>query len=182
MEKGLIHLYLGDGKGKTTAAIGLAIRAAGRKRKVVFAQFLKGRKTGEIAPLKGLGVHVIRSEKNKGFFCNMNEDEKAAFRGEQTRILDEVKEAVFGVRKTADGANQVDLVVLDEAVDTLALKVVDDEALRDFVMQKPEGMELVITGRSAPDWLMEKADYITEMKKVKHPYDRGIVGREGIEY
>ncbi|MCL2111830.1 MAG: cob(I)yrinic acid a,c-diamide adenosyltransferase [Clostridiales bacterium] len=175
MSKGLIHLYIGDGKGKTTAAIGLAVRAAGRERKVVLAQFLKGRKTGEAAMLEGLGVSVIRSEKNRKFYCNMNDDERVGFREEQVRLLEEAKEAVFG-------GTQVDLLVLDEAVDTLDLNMLDEGALKDFIMQKPEDMELVITGRSAPPWLIEMADYITEMKKHKHPYDRGIDAREGIEF
>ena len=175
MGEGLIHLYLGDGKGKTTAAVGLAIRAAGRKRKVVFAQFLKGRKTGEVAPLKGLGVRVIRSEKNRGFYCYMKEEERVDFRAEQLRLFEEIREAVFG-------AEPVDLLVLDEAVDVLDMNMIDDAVLQSFIMQKPEALEVVLTGRAAPDWLMERADYITEMKKVKHPFDKGVAARESIEY
>jgi len=175
MDKGLIHIYIGDGKGKTTAAVGLAVRAAGRKRKVVFAQFLKGRKTGEVAPLKGLGVQVIRSEKNRKFFCYMDEEERIGFREEQLRLLEEAGEAAFG-------GEAADLLVLDEAVDILDLNMIDDEALRSFIEQKPEGLELVLTGRAAPDWLIEMADYVTEMRKIKHPYDSGVTGREAIEF
>jgi cob(I)alamin adenosyltransferase len=175
MDKGLIHLYVGDGKGKTTTAIGLVVRAVGRKRKVVFAQFLKGRKTGEIAPLKGLGVHVIRSEKNRKFSCYMDAEEREAFCQEQVKLLEEVREVIFGDAR-------IDLLVLDEAVDVSNLNMVDEDGLRRFVEEKPESLELVLTGRAAPDWLMEKADYITVMKKVRHPYDCGIIGREGIEY
>jgi cob(I)alamin adenosyltransferase len=176
MSTGLIHIYIGDGKGKTTASVGLAVRAAGRRRKVVFAQFLKGRKTGEVPSLKKLGVQVIRSAKNKGFYCSMNEEQRKEFRDEQLRLLEEVREAVF------NAPAPVDLLVLDESLDTCDLNIIDEESLREFIMQKPEGMELVLTGRSAPDWLLEMADYVSEMKKHKHPYDQGINGREAIEY
>jgi len=176
MSDGLIHLYIGDGKGKTTAAVGLAARASGRGRRVVFAQFLKGRKTGEVLSLKKLGVLVLRSEKNKGFFCSMNEEQRIDFRAEQLKLLNEIQEIAFSE------TTQADLLILDEALDLYDLNMIDEEALREFMLKKPERMELVLTGRGAPDWLQEKADYITEMKKRKHPYDRGVNGREAIEY
>ena len=175
METGLIHLYYGDGKGKTTASIGLAARAAGCGRKVVFAQFLKGCSTGEIASLKKLGVRVINSERFKGFFSSMDGDQQKEYLAEQLRLLSEIGEAAFG-------ADPADLLVLDEAADICGSNKVDEQVLRDLLLQKPGGMEIVITGHCAPDWLVELSDYITEMKKHKHPYDRGILARESIDY
>ena len=195
MNKGLIHLYIGDGKGKTTAATGLAARAAGCGRRVVFTQFLKGRRTGEVSSLEALGVMVVRSEIDFGFCWEMDGGQRKTCHAEQGRLLGEARGAVLddtgeiredifatspgnppGTDKTAD------LLVLDEALDVIATGMLDEEALKGFVMQKPEGLELVLTGRAAPGWLMEKADYITEMKKIKHPYDMGVKAREAIEY
>jgi len=171
----MIHLYIGDGKGKTTAAVGLATRAAGCGRNVVFAQFLKGSNTGEIVSLETLGVRVIRSERNMGFIWNMDSEKQDAFRMEQARLLEAVAEMVFGVPSA-------DVLILDEALDGIATNMLDDGAFMDLITRKPDGLEIVITGRAAPDWLTERADYITEMKKIRHPYDLGAVARQGIEY
>ena len=175
MSTGLIHMYYGDGKGKTTAAVGLAVRAAGCGRRVVFAQFLKGRPTGELAPLKELGVKLIRSDKDLGFCWELTEEQMVVWRAEQTRLFGEIREAV-------SGAEPVDLLVLDEALNVAAKELLQKEELLEFIAQKPEGLEIVLTGRPAPEWLLEKADYITEMKCHRHPYDRGVMAREAIEY
>ena len=178
MNTGLIHMYFGDGKGKTTAAIGLAVRASGRGKRVLFAQFLKGRSTGELAPLGELGIKIIRSEKDMGFFFNLKEEQKEAFRAEQARLFEkvngEIKDAVFA-------GEPIDLLVLDEALN-MDREMFDEEALKDFISNKPESLEIVLTGRPAPEWLTEKADYVTEMKKHKHPYDSGVIARKSIEY
>ena len=175
MNTGLIHMYFGDGKGKTTAAIGLAVRAVGCGKRVVFAQFLKGRPTGELASFKTLGIKVIRSERDMGFCFDMSEEQKEACRVEQTRLFDEIRNAVFD-----DGL--IDLLVLDESLNMIGRDLFDEETLKEFVLQKPEGLEIVLTGRPASDWLMEKANYVTEMKNHKHPFDSGIIARESIEY
>jgi cob(I)alamin adenosyltransferase len=175
MKKGLIHLYIGDGKGKTTASVGLATRASGYGKSVVFAQFLKGRSTGETIPLKKLGALIIRSDKDMGFCRDMDDGQRRIFRAEQERILAEVKGAVSDRDKT-------DLLILDEALNAIEIEMLDENALKEFILQKPEHIEIVLTGRKAPDWLIETADYVTEMKKIKHPYDRGVGGRPSIEY
>jgi len=175
MEKGLIHLYIGEGKGKTTAAVGLAARAAGNGRRVVFGQLLKGGETGEIASLKALGVRVIRSEKENCFTWEMDEQQKAECEAEQMRLFDEIREVI-----REDEA--LDLLVVDEALDVVAFGALDEQSVKDVFDSKPETLEVVCTGRGAPDWLIEKADYVTEMRKIKHPFDRGIKAREAIEY
>ena len=174
-KEGLVHMYFGDGKGKTTAAVGLAARAAGRGRRVLFAQFLKGRKTGELNSIKKFDARVIRSEKSKRFCWEMTDEEIAECRMIQAELLDEIKEIIHG-------AEQIDLLVLDESLNAAERGLLDEDALRDFIMQKPRGLEIVLTGRTAPEWLMERADYITEMKKHKHPFDKGVDGRMAIEF
>jgi len=175
MKTGLIHLYIGDGKGKTTAAVGLAARAAGSGMKVVFGQVLKGSTTGEVASLEALGVKVIRSDKKMGFVWQMNEEQKEECRAEQQRLFDEIHNTVVSEPDTG-------LVVVDEALDVIALGLVDEQLVREVIETKREGLEVVFTGHTAPEWLIEKADYVTEMKKIKHPYDNGVTARAAIEY
>lgn len=171
MNEGFIHLYTGDGKGKTTAAAGLAARAAGYGKRVVFAQFLKGSQSGEVSSLEALGIMVVRSKIDFGFCWEMNGGQRETCRAEQERLLGEARDA-----------GPADLLVLDEALDAISTGMLDEEALKGLVMQKPERLELVVTGRAAPGWLVDMAGYITEMKKVKHPYDLGVKAREAIEY
>ena len=174
-EKGLIHVYFGENKGKTTAAVGLSVRVAGYGKRVVFAQFLKGRATGEIAPLEKLGIEIIRTDKNKKFLWEMTPEQREECQSIQSDLLSEVEELM-------KNGEQVDLLVLDEALNATSRDLLDEERLKEFVKNKPEHMELVLTGRPLPEWLIETADYITEMKKHKHPYDQGVNGREAIEY
>lgn len=170
---GLIHLYTGDGKGKTTAAMGLAVRAAGCGFKPVVAQFLKSGKTGELESLSKLGIPVIRSEKQFGFSFNMDEETKEKSRSEQAGVLDE---AIKTVKEGGGG-----LLVLDEAVGAVSAGLLDEEKLRRFIETKPENLEVVMTGRDPKPWMMEIADYHTCMRKEKHPFDCGVAARTGIE-
>ncbi|MDR3343592.1 MAG: cob(I)yrinic acid a,c-diamide adenosyltransferase [Treponema sp.] len=170
---GLIHVYIGDGKGKTTASVGLSVRAAGRDKKVIFAQFLKSGITGELRSLETLGIPVIRSAIPLGFTCQMDAAAQAACKAEQQRIWNQVLAVVQ--------AGPVDLLVLDEVLDAINTKMLDEQELRSFVEHKPTELELVLTGRGPGEWLMEQADYISEVRKVKHPFTRGIPARIGIE-
>lgn len=170
---GLIHLYMGSGKGKTTAAVGLCARAAGRGKKVIFAQFLKGMESGEILSLEKLGVIIIRSSVRFGWLSQMDELVKTSCGEAQRELLRETAAALGD----ATGA----LVVLDEVLDALNAGMIDAETLRDFIEHRGAETELVMTGRNPPPWLLEKADYVSDVQKVKHPFDRGIKAREGIE-
>jgi cob(I)alamin adenosyltransferase len=186
---GLVHVYIGDGKGKTTASVGLSVRAAGRDKKVVFAQFLKSGVTGELRSFETLGIPVIRSEIHLGFTHQMDEAAKAACTAEQQKVWRRVQEMVqTGISSAASPGTSsaaspgpVDLLVLDEVLDAINMKMLDELELRSFIENKPEDLEVVITGRNPSEWLMERADYFTEMKKIKHPYNRGIKARIGIE-
>ncbi|MBR1770410.1 MAG: cob(I)yrinic acid a,c-diamide adenosyltransferase [Lachnospiraceae bacterium] len=167
----MIHLYTGDGKGKTTAAIGLAVRAAGNSLPVCFAQFMKGSETGELHSLAQLpNVRILRSEKDFGFYRHMREEDKAALRQIHDAILDQLLEA----------AETAGLIVLDEITYPVNWGLVDVEKLRRLLQISKA--ELVLTGRDAADFLTDCADYVTEMRCVRHPYQRGVPARKGIEY
>ena len=167
---GLVHLYWGAGKGKTTAAMGLALRSLGAGRKVVVVQFLKGGPSGEIPLLEQLGARVFRGKAGQKFTFQMSEAEKAETKALQTENL----------RRAL--ALEADLLVLDEACAAWQKDLADRELLKQAVLEKPEVQEVVLTGREPPDWLWEAADYITEMKCHRHPFEQGIPAREGVEF
>ncbi len=167
---GLVHLYWGDGKGKTTAAMGLALRALGTGRKVVIVQFLKGGQSGEIPLLRSLGAQIFRGKAGMKFSFQMDEAEKAETRALQTEHL----------RQALDC--EADLLVLDEACAAWQTGLVDRELLKKAVLEKPAEREVVLTGRQPPEWMREAADYITEMHCHRHPYERGVPAREGVEF
>ena len=169
----MIQVYCGDGKGKTTAAMGLILRHVGAGGHAVLAQFLKSAPTGELAALERLGVPVYRNELPHGFFPNMSEEMKAKVRALHDRTLAEV------TRLTR--ANECSLLVLDELNAALTLGLIDREAVFSLLGDHGEA-ELVVTGRDPCAELQARADYITEMKLVKHPYKQGVKARKGIEF
>ena len=167
---GLLHLYYGDGKGKTTAAMGLALRALGSGKKVVVLQFLKGGQSSEIPLLEQLGAKIYRGKAGQKFVFQMNEAEKAATRDLQNRNL------------AAAMTEDADLLVLDEAGSAWELDMVDKALLQKAVLARPAAQECVLTAHAAPRWMLDAADYVTEMKCCRHPYQKGIAARKGIEY
>jgi hypothetical protein len=171
---GLIHIYCGDGKGKTTAAVGLAVRCAGRGNKVLLVQFLKSRDSGELYSLAKLpDIEVMRGKESKKFTFQMNEEEKHALLIEHNKMFEQV------LAKIKNGGYS--LLILDEVIGALNAKVFEMPKLIEFLRHKPENLEVVLTGRNPASELVEIADYVSEMRKVKHPMDKGIMAREGIE-
>lgn len=171
---GLIHIYCGDGKGKTTAAVGLAVRCAGRGNKVLLVQFLKSRDSGELYSLAKLpDIEVMRGKESKKFTFQMNEEEKHALLIEHNKMFEQV------LAKIRNGGYS--LLILDEVIGALNAKVFEMPKLIEFLRHKPENLEVVLTGRNPAPELVEIADYVSEMRKVKHPMDKGIMAREGIE-
>ena len=167
---GLIHIYTGNGKGKTTAALGLILRASGRGLKVV----LKGRETGELRTLSLLpGVTVFRGKPLTKFSFQMNEQEKAEVLQSHNAFIQELASYC---RK-----EETDLLVLDEVIGACGTHLLDESLLIDFLKHKPEHLEVVMTGRNPSPELLELADYVSEICKRKHPFDKGIPAREGIE-
>ena len=171
---GLIHVYHGNGKGKTTAAVGLAIRAAGRGKQVLFAQFMKGGQTGELTIFAEIpNITILRKKTGAKFSFRMTEEEKEALRTAHLALWQEIM---------AHLQNQPsDLLVLDEMVGALAKGFFPEDLLREFLQNKPEALEVVLTGRNPAGFLLEAADYVTEMQEIKHPYQQGIPARIGIE-
>lgn len=169
------HIYYGDGKGKTTAAIGLAVRAAGSKMKVLFVQFLKTEFSGE--------RHILRHTENVTLtFCplelkftfDMDDKEKA----QAAKIF----KGIFDNAVTTALTEKYDMVVLDEVFEAINAHMLSESEVYEFITNAPSSMEIVMTGHNPPQKFMDCADYITEFKKIKHPYDRGITGRIGIEF
>ncbi len=171
----MVQVYCGDGKGKTTAALGLALRAAGHGRQVLLVQFLKGQPTGELASLARIPeVTVLRGKASEKFTFQMDERELQRTYDLNTKNLLTAQEQVR--------AKTCDLLILDEIFGALSCELVDEDLLRHLLEGLPEGVELVMTGRNSPQWVLEQADYITEMVCRRHPYERGISAREGIEF
>lgn len=171
MSTGLTHLYCGDGKGKTTAAMGLALRAAGRGLRVVIVQFLKSGDSGELNILRSLpNVTVLSGKGSAKFSFQMNEEERRAAKVLHEAHLREALSLPF------------DLLVLDEAVGAHSAGLLDTVLLEEALHHRPPNTELVLTGRNPAALLLEAADYVTEMKCCKHPFERGIAAREGIEF
>ena len=168
--QGLLHLYCGDGKGKTTAAMGLAMRALGAGQAVAVVQFLKDGQSGELTPLRRLGAAVYSGSPGMKFVFQMDEAEKAAARAGHDALL---RQAL---------ARPCGLLVLDEACAALELGMVDEALLKTAVLDRPAGREVCVTGRSPAPWLWEAADYITEMRCVRHPFARGVPARKGVEF
>lgn len=172
--KGLIHIYCGDGKGKTTCSVGLTVRMAGHGKKILFVQFLKGQPTGELRILEALpNVTVARGKPLIKFTFAMTPEEKKACLENQN--------ALFLQAVTAAKQGECDLLVLDEIMGAISTGTLDWEPVLEFVTHKPESLELVMTGRNPRPELVELADYVSEIQKVKHPYDQGIGAREGVE-
>ena len=172
-ENGLVQIYYGDGKGKTTAAFGLAFRCAGWGRRVVIAQFLKSSPCGELTAAERFPtLTVLRSKGIHKFTFQMNDEEKAVV-AENCRTL---------LRQAAELARAEDarLLVLDEVIDALR-GFLPQEELCAFLDERPAGLEVVLTGRDPAPELLSRADYITEMKKIRHPFEQGIPARLGIE-
>ncbi len=175
MEQGRIHIYCGDGKGKTTAAVGLSVRACGRGWPVVLSQFLKGTNSGELHILCSLpDYHYVPAPTTAcKFVFQMDEQEKVAY-GRQMRRH-------FADTVAAAEKYHARLLVLDEVLDAVSLGMLDDEELARFLKGRPGDMEVVMTGRTHTPCTEPLADYITRMQKVRHPFDKGLSARQGVE-
>lgn len=173
--KGLVHIYTGEGKGKTTASVGLALRAAGQGMKVLFIQFFKeeSASSGEKEMLRKAGVDLVRSDRRHPLFTGAKTD------------LEAVRASVVGTFEAAKEKLMQGgwgLVVFDEIMSAVNGGWIKTDGLLKFLDARPKDLEVVLTGRNAPVELMQSADYVTEMLKIKHPYDHGVQARKGIEF
>ena len=170
----MIHVYTGDGKGKTTAALGLAVRAHGAGRRVVFTQFFKGRATSELASLESLGIKILRNTRDYGFFSRTTDENRANMLRENNESLQAARELVQ--------SGECDFLVLDEVVSAYNLGALDRDAVDALLAIRRDDFELVLTGREPPAHFIEAADYVSEIKKLKHPFDSGVAARTGVEF
>ncbi len=171
---GLVHIYCGEGKGKTTCSVGLTVRACGYGLHVLFMQFLKSGDSSELKILKSLpGIDVLGTKPIKKFSFQMTEEEKA-----ETRRIN--AEQFADMVKMLEN-DHYDLLVLDEVLGAIEAGLLDDQLIVNFLKNRPEQLEVVMTGRYPTEELEELADYVSRIDKVKHPYDKGIPARAGIE-
>ena len=171
----MIQIYTGDGKGKTTAAIGQAIRYLGADGRVMFIQFLKDSNSSELSIFADLdNITLMPNPWSYGFTWDMTKEEMEEAKAIYAQYLDML---LFRIQQDDYG-----MLVLDEAATACSLGLLDCAQLLDLIDQLPDDMEIVLTGRDAPEQLIDRADYVTEMKKIKHPFDKGQRARKGIEY
>lgn len=174
MRKGLIHIYCGDGKGKTTAAMGLTVRAAGCGMRVILTQFMKCGTSNEIKVMKTLpNITYACVNKNLGFSWNMTEEEKKEAKKLYQQLFRDVTKLAV--------EQEADLLVMDEFMSAYNYGWIDQREALEFLQNKPEKLEVVLTGRDPGEELIGLADYVTEMRKIKHPFEKGIPARKGIE-
>ena len=172
---GYLHVYCGDGKGKTTAAVGLAVRAAGAGMRVYFVQFLKGAESSEIAVLRSIeGITVDRLSKDYGFSWSMHGNMRELCTGEHNNML------LRALQRVENG--DVDLLILDEFCGAYSANMLDTALADKLVLVTSRGIERVITGRNPDEKFTEAADYYSEIQCLAHPYEKGVQARKGIEF
>ncbi|MFQ6003215.1 MAG: cob(I)yrinic acid a,c-diamide adenosyltransferase [Candidatus Zixiibacteriota bacterium] len=174
--KGLVILYTGDGKGKTTAALGMALRAAGHGKKILIVQFIKNFKNyGELKFVKKYDCGIEIKSRGKGY---------VKIKGDKLPFEEHVKEAKQALKFAKDKilSKRYDIIVLDEINIALDKKLLTLGEVTELIHQRPPSLHLVLTGRNAPKKLLQLADLVSEVKEIKHPYKNGLIAQKGIEY
>ncbi|MBU0598469.1 cob(I)yrinic acid a,c-diamide adenosyltransferase [Patescibacteria group bacterium] len=176
MDKGLVHVYTGDGKGKTTAALGLAVRAVSYKKKVLIIQFIKGPwRSGELDLVRKLKPYLQIKSLGQGFVKILGDKKPFA-------VHKKAAQQAFILAKKSIKSGKFDMVILDEINVSLKERLISTDEVVKLIGSKPEKVELVLTGRYAPAKIIKLADYVSEVKMVKHPFNRGILARSSIDY
>lgn len=171
-QKGYVHLYCGDGKGKTTCSMGLLVRAAGSGKKILLHQFMKNNSSSERKIIAGIpNVTILPGDDEVVFTFRMTKEEKAEKRAENDAII----------AKISSMMKDYDMVVLDEALYAIKNGVLSEDIVLKMIDNRPENVEVVLSGRNPSDAMIERADYVSEIKKIKHPFDQGVKSRIGIE-
>lgn len=175
LERGLVQVYTGDGKGKTTAALGQGLRSCGRGLKVCMVQFLKSGDTGELHSVEKLHplFEIIRFEKERGFFWTLTEQQKKELKEDIDRGFEFIKSVL--------AREYCDVLIIDELMGVLGNKLLEVSEVVELLKSKPASMEIIITGRNVPKEIIDAADLVTEMKEIKHYFRNGVPAREGIE-
>lgn len=170
---GYVQVYTGSGKGKTTAALGLALRAAGYKHKAYIGQFLKGQEYGELSSAKKLSPYITIEQFGRKGFIHVTKDPDE----------EDIKRAKRGLKKCLEAmlSRKYRIIILDEINVAVDLNLITEEEVHEFLDKRPEDVEIILTGRYAPPSFLKRADLVTEMKEKKHYYKKGVKAREGIE-
>ncbi|MDQ0150454.1 cob(I)alamin adenosyltransferase [Eubacterium multiforme] len=176
LKEGFVQIYTGNGKGKTTAAIGQGMRAYGNGLNVIMVQFLKSGETGELKTVDELGSNfqIFRFEKRRGFVWNLSEEEKE-------EVKKEVKVAYNFILSILED-EKCDVLIIDEVMGVLKNKFLTVEEVLEIINKKPKNVELIMTGRNVPEEILERANLVTEMREVKHYFKEGVKARKGIEF
>ncbi len=199
MEQGLVQVYTGTGKGKTTSSLGLALRAVGHNLKVFMIQFMKSGDTGELFAIERYvpNIKIVQCGKEAldekqlkifGFEKKVEDLHENKLRDDEVYVFlpdEEEREASrrgLELARRVVSSGEYDLVILDEVNCVLDKKIVDVKDVLDLIKNKPKHVELILTGRGVPQEIVDVADYVSEIKRIKHPYDKGILARKGIEY
>ncbi len=173
MKKGYVHIYYGDGKGKTSSAIGLAIRSAGAGLKVFITRFLKDADSSELSVLKKTpGITLGDTPVSLPFYFTMTQKQKNEYRLYARKL----------VERAAVEMESCDVVIMDEFIDAVNLNIIHLDEAVEFIKSRPQKTELVMTGHTVPDELKELADYISFIRAEKHPFTDGVGARKGIEF
>ncbi len=173
LKQGFVQIYTGNGKGKSTAAIGQAVRAAGLGMRTYIAQFMKEYPYSELVSLKHLSEWITVEQFGGDEFVYKKESPGDEDLAKAKNGLQTAKEKML--------SDDYDIIILDEAIVAIYFKLIKTENLVEFIKSKPENVELILTGRYCPNELIELADLVTEMREVKHYYQKGIISRKGIE-
>jgi cob(I)alamin adenosyltransferase len=171
--KGYIQVYTGNGKGKTTAALGIALRAAGHGLKSYIGQFLKGQEYGELYSIQNLSSWIKLEQFGRKGFIHVTKDPDQEDYDRARSGLKKCLEAMLSGKYT--------VIILDEINVAIYFKLITEKEMHDFLDKRPDNIEVVLTGRYAPGSIVERADLVTEMKEVKHYHNNGVQAREGIE-
>jgi len=179
LEKGLVQIYTGDGKGKTTAAFGAALRAAGQGNKVLIYQFLKPATldVGERFAIQSSAVSIRIETLDMPWDISRSMDDEKTVAKTQSEISETLKKLTLSAEK-----RQYDILILDEIVFCLSEGLARLDDIKNLIERKDSSVEIILTGRGATAELLELADLVTEMKKIRHPFDKGVPARKGIEY
>ncbi len=172
LEKGYVHVYTGNGKGKTTAALGLSLRASGAGLRTYIGQFMKGRHYSELDAVCEMMSHVTIEQFGHPDFCvpgKVSDNDRELAQTGMTKV----REAISG--------GEYDIVVMDEICTALHFNLVDVSDIVELIKSKPEGIEMILTGRYAPQEIIDAADLVTEMREIKHYYQQKVTARKGIE-
>ncbi len=170
---GIACVFTGKGKGKTSAAFGMAVRFLGYGKSVVIVQFLKGRKTGELLLKKNLpGFEIVQ----------FGSDDFVDLKNPSKEDIEQAKEALFYAKRLLTRSYRPDLLILDEVNVALSAGMIEEREVLELIEKLPDKTNLVLTGRGATNKLMEKADLVTEMRDVKHPLKKGKKAEKGLEY